>query len=147
MADDAQAAAMRAVVESYFRFVDARSPDLMNVFTDDVEVYYPKFGVARGKAAFGELGAGMASLIASMRHPIELMTFYPSGNSMIVEGLTQGVDHQGRSWAGGESMGGRFCNVFTFRGDLIERLFIYLDPDRLGDDEDRILWGKEGRSW
>ena len=66
MANDAQAAAMRAVVESYFRFVDARRPDLMNVFTDDVEVYYPKFGVARGKAAFGELGAGMASDVAGV---------------------------------------------------------------------------------
>ena len=41
----------------------------------------------------------------------------------------------------------RLCNVFEFRGDLICRMHIYLDPDYGGEDKDRFLWGEGGRKW
>jgi hypothetical protein len=41
----------------------------------------------------------------------------------------------GKSWAGGKTPGGRFCNVFKFRDGRISSLHIYLDPDYTGEDE------------
>jgi hypothetical protein len=46
----------------------------------------------------------------------------------------------GKSWAGGKTPGGRFCNVFKFRDGRISSLHIYLDPDYTGEDEARFRW-------
>jgi hypothetical protein len=35
--------------------------------------------------------------------------------------------------------------VFEFRGPLIARMHIYLDPDYTGRDENRFLWGRDRR--
>jgi hypothetical protein len=53
----------------------------------------------------------------------------------------------GRTWKGGETPGGRFCNVFEFRGERIARVNVYLDPDYLGEDEARFRWGRKDRRW
>jgi hypothetical protein len=45
------------------------------------------------------------------------------------------------------AQGGHFCNVFEFRGDLISRVHIYLDPDYASEDQPRFLWGLDGRTW
>jgi hypothetical protein len=66
---------------------------------------------------------------------------------MTVEGTTRGQMKNGKSWAAGTTPGGRFCNVFQFRGQLISRLHIYLDPDYVSEDAPRFLWGKEDRTW
>ena len=49
------------------------------------------------------------------------------------------------AWAGGETPGGRFCNVFHFRDGKIDRIYVYLDPDYGGEDRDRFLWGSDRR--
>jgi hypothetical protein len=41
---------------------------------------------------------------------------------------------------------GRWCDVFEVRDFLIQRCFIYLDPDYAGLDTDRYPWlSAEGR--
>ncbi len=52
---------------------------------------------------------------------------------------------KGGQWKGGETPGGRFCNVFEFRDDRIARVHVYLDPDYLGEDEPRFRWGHDRR--
>lgn len=54
---------------------------------------------------------------------------------------------KGQEWAAGETPGGRFGNVFEFRDGLISRVYVYLDPDDLGEDEARFRWGREVRTW
>ena len=46
---------MLAAVKQYFVRVDAGQASVLDLFTDDVQIYFPKFGIATGKAAFGEL--------------------------------------------------------------------------------------------
>ncbi len=41
------------LAEEYYRRADAGQPDVVDLFTEDVEIFFPKFGVGRGKAAFG----------------------------------------------------------------------------------------------
>lgn len=51
--------------------------------------------------------------------------FIPSADYLIVEGTSPGR-MAGKSWAGGKTPGGRFCNVFKFRDGRISSLHIYL---------------------
>jgi hypothetical protein len=69
----------------------------------------------------------------------------PKRETVVVEGTSRGR-LSGKTWAGGETPGGRFCNVFKFRGDRISSLHVYLDPDYTGEDIPRFRWGVN-RKW
>jgi hypothetical protein len=79
------------------------------------------------------------------QHDYDRLKFIPSADYLVVEGTSQGR-MSGKSWAGGKTSGGRFCNVFKFRDGRISSLHIYLDPDYTGEDEARFRWGKN-RQW
>jgi len=130
----------------YFRRVDEGRPDLADLFTDDAEIYFPKFGVAKGKAAFGDLATGLFTRIAGIKHHQESLHFVANGNDVVAEGFSSGKTLGGVSWAGGATPAGRFCNVFHFRDGKIDRVHIHLDPDYGGEDGDRFSWGRE-RAW
>jgi hypothetical protein len=99
----------------------------------------------RGKAAFGELATGLLGPLKSIAHYISDFKYVIGADSVVVEGTTHGADREGVEWSGGKTAGGRFCSVFEFRGPLIARMHIYLDPDYTGRDENRFLWGRDRR--
>jgi hypothetical protein len=136
-----------SLAKEYFRRVDAGNPDLVELMTEDVQIYFPKFGIGRGRQAFVELATGMGGVFESVEHDYRTYTFISSGPYLVVEGTTRGRTKDGRAWAAGQTPGGRFCNVFEFRNDLICRVHIYLDPDYVSDDNPRFLWGRVGRNW
>jgi hypothetical protein len=136
---------MLAAVEQYFVRADAGRADVLDLFSDDVQIYFPKFGVATGKSAFGELASGLLGSLKAIAHYISDFNYVVGSNSVVVEGATHGADREGVEWSGGNSAGGRFCSVFEFRGPLITRMYIYLDPDYTGRDENRFLWGRDRR--
>jgi len=88
---------------------------------------------------------GFEGVLEYIQHDYDRLNFIPSADYLIVEGTSQGRMF-GKSWAGGETPGGRFCNVFKFRDGRISSLHIYLDPDYTGEDEARFRWG-ENRKW
>jgi hypothetical protein len=55
------------------------------------------------------------------------------------EGTSYG-EHQDGEWRAGVTHAGRWCDVFEVRDFLIQRCFIYLDPDYAGADTDRYPW-------
>jgi hypothetical protein len=132
--------------KQYFIRVDAGRADTVDLFTEDAQIYFPKFAIARGKAAFGELASGLFKRVSKLSHDLSTFTYVVTRDVIVVEGKTQGMDVEGRRWSGGETPGGRFCSVFEFRGPLICRMHIYLDPDYTSRDEDRFLWG-QNRNW
>ena len=136
-----------SVAQEYFRRADAGRADIVDLMTDNVQLYFPKYGIGRGKKAFVEFAMGMGGVFAKVEHDFTNYHFMSAGRHLIVEGTTRGTTKHGKSWAAGETPGGRFCNVFEFKGDLISRVHIYLDPDYVGEDQPRFLWGLEGRSW
>jgi len=136
---------MLAVVKQYFVSTDAGQASVLDLFTDDVQIYFPKFGIATGKAAFGELATGLLGSLKSIAHYIPDFKYVVGADSVVVEGTTHGADREGVEWSGGKTAGGRFCSVFEFRGPLIARMHIYLDPDYTGRDENRFLWGRDRR--
>jgi hypothetical protein len=134
-----------AVAKEYFVRADQGRADVLDLFLEDAELYFPKFGFGLGRQSLGELVKGFAGALEFMKHDYDTLRFIPSGEYLVVEGTSRGAI-SGQSWVGGETPGGRFCNVFRFRGSQIASLHVYLDPDYTGQDEARFRWGR-GRRW
>ena len=132
------------LAREYFMRADQGRPDVLELFHEDAEIYFPKFGFGVGRDSFLDMVRGFAGALESIRHDYDRLVFIPSGDYVVVEGTSRGT-MSGKSWVAGETPGGRFCNVFKFRGDRIASLHIYLDPDYLGEDEARFRWGKNRR--
>lgn len=133
-----------AVAKEYFLRADQGRPDVLDLFQEDVEIYFPKFGFGQGRPSFFDFVKGFAGSLEFIRHDYDRLTFLPSGDHLVVEGTSRG-SMSGKSWEGGKTPGGRFCNVFKFRDGRISSIHIYLDPDYTSDDEARFHWGKNRR--
>jgi ketosteroid isomerase-like protein len=142
------AESLQGLAREYFLRADAGRPEVTDLFAEDVEIFFPKFGIARGKTAFRDLAKGLLGSLSSLAHDMDKLSYITSGETVVVEGTTHGALRNGPTWAGGETPGGRFCSVFQFRDGLISRMYIYLDPDYGSADTQRFLWGRDtGRRW
>jgi hypothetical protein len=133
------------VVQEYFVRADQGRPDVLDLFHENAEIYFPKFGLGVGRQSLFEMVKGFGGALEFIKHDYDGFTFLPSGDYVVVEGTSRGAI-SGKSWEGGKTPGGRFCNVFKFRDDRIASVHIYLDPDYTGEDEARFRWGKD-RHW
>ncbi len=134
-------------IKKYFERVDAARQDVLELFHDEIDFYFPKFGIGKGKDDLVALWAGLGGTIERIAHDAGTFSYLTSGDTIVVEGTTEGRYQSGGEWSGGTTPGGRFCNVFEFEDSLICRLRVYLDPDYASDDDDRFLWGRENRAW
>jgi hypothetical protein len=136
-------------VKEYFRRGDAGDFPA-ELFAQDFQFYFPKFGVGHGAAAFFEMAGGMMNAIVKRAaHHIDDMLFIEQGNRVAVEGTTEGTDVDGVEWHGGRTRGGRFCSIFVFgQNGLIERMHVYLDPDYTGRHKGGFAWpGRSPDQW
>jgi ketosteroid isomerase-like protein len=133
------------VIQDYFRLADQGRPEILELFHEDAEIYFPKFGFGLGRQSLFEMMRGFEGSLEFIEHDYDKLTFIPAGDYVVVEGTSHGK-LSGEAWAGGETPGGRFCNVFKFAGDRIVSVHIYLDPDYTGEDAARFRWGKN-RKW
>ena len=133
------------VVQDYFRLADQGRQEILELFHDDAEIYFPKFGFGFGRQSFFELIKGFEGSLEFIQHDYDKLNVIPAGDYVVVEGTSHGR-LAGKAWAGGETPGGRFCNVFRFRGDRLSSLHVYLDPDYTGEDLPRFRWGMN-RTW
>ena len=58
---------MKSVVIEYFKRFD-RGGDVLALFADDADVYFPKWGVARGKDEIARCFGDVAQLFTSILH-------------------------------------------------------------------------------
>src|SRR5690625_7994134 len=59
------------LVREYFRKVDARDPGLLDMYTDDVQLYFPKFGLGHGKSAMADFAERLGSDLEWLEHDID----------------------------------------------------------------------------
>ena len=133
------------VVQDYFRLADQGGPEVLELFHENADIYFPKFGFGFGRQSLFEMTRGFEGSLEFIQHDSDKLTFIPAGDYIVVEGTSHGR-LSGKVWAGGETPGGRFCNIFKFSGDRISSLHIYLDPDYTGEDAARLRWG-QNRRW
>ena len=132
------------LILQYFKRLDA-SEDFLNLFADDAEVFYPKWGVASGIDEIEELFGDVGSTVMSMSHDYEYFNYVVNDDTVVVEGTSTGETAEGVEWRpDGTPGGGRWCDVFEVRDGAIQRLFIYLDPDYAGADVERYPWHDDG---
>ena len=138
----------KEIVREYYVRLDAGRADLLDLFSEDAQFYFPKFGISRGKSTFSDLIGGLLTAVAAISHDIDGLDFIVEGNRVAVEGITKGRLHDGTEWAGGSTPGGRFSSIFEVEDNLIVRMHVYLDPDYGGADTARFLWpASNERDW
>jgi SnoaL-like domain len=120
--------------------LDGRS--ILDLFADDAQVYFPKWGVASGKQQIAKLFGDVGGTLKSIEHHYAEFNWVFSGSDVVVcEGTSHGEHRDGPWRAGVPDWGaGRWCDVFEIRDFLIQRAFIYLDPDYAGQDSARYPW-------
>jgi hypothetical protein len=104
-----------AIAREYFMRADQGSPDIPDLFHEDAEIYFPKFGFGYGRQSLFEMVKGFEGTSENIQHDYDNLIFIPSDSYLVVEGTSHGK-MSGKSWEGGKPPGGRFCNVFQFNG-------------------------------
>lgn len=129
----------KSVALEYLKRID-RGENFFDLFADDAQVYLPKWGLANGRQEFEKLFADLASILKSIRHDYAYFNYILQGDYVVVEGTSYGTTADGTEWRAGVTHAGRWCDVFEIRDFLIQRCFIYLDPDYAGADTARYPW-------
>lgn len=137
----------KSVVIEYLKAFDrggttSNGGKLLDLFASDAQVYFPKWGIATGTEQIAKLFSDVGATIKSIRHHYADFNWVLSGCDVVVcEGTSHGVHRDGAWRADAPEWGaGRWCDVFEIRDFLIQRCFIYLDPDYAGLDTERYPW-------
>ena len=125
--------------------VTSSGRSILDLFAPDAQVYFPKWGLAKGREQIGKLFSDVGGTIKSIaHHDSEFNWIFSGGDLLVCEGTSHGEHADGPWRAGNPEWGaGRWCDVFEIRDDLIQRCFIYLDPDYAGKDTARYPWLKK----
>ena len=118
---------------------------ILDLFATDSQVYFPKWGIATGREQIGQMFGDIGGTLKSIVHDYANFVWVFSGSDLVVcEGTSHG-EHQDGPWRADvpEWGAGRWCDVFEIRDWLIQRCFIYLDPDYAGKDVARYPWLRE----
>lgn len=140
----------KSVVLEYFKSLDqggvtAEGHSMFTLFDERAQAYFPKWGLANGRAEIERMYGEVGSTLKAITHHYASFNLIFSGGDMVVcEGTSHG-EHRDGPWCTGqpESGAGRFCDVFEIRDFLIQRVFIYLDPDYAYKDTARYPWLSE----
>jgi hypothetical protein len=139
----------KSVVIEYLKAFDRAGKtfdggSILDLFADDAQVYFPKWGLANGKKEIGQMFGDIGSTLKSILHHYSHFNFIFSGSDLVAcEGTSEGEHRDGRWRAGVPEHGaGRWCDIFEIRDWKIQRCFIYLDPDYAGKDTARYPWLK-----
>lgn len=139
----------RSVAREYLMAFDrggvtSSGAPILDLFAADAQVYFPKWGLAEGKEAIGRMFGDVGGTIREIKHDYASIQWICSGEDLVVAEGTSHGEHADGPWRAGvpEWGAGRWCDVFEIRDFLIQRVFIYLDPDYAGKDTDRYPWLK-----
>ncbi|MEI3789216.1 MULTISPECIES: nuclear transport factor 2 family protein [unclassified Chryseobacterium] len=127
-------------IETYFKKIDSGifDDEYFDLYAEDVEMYYPKFGFEKGQQGIKNFGTVIGKHLEKLTHDIQNFRYTFSDTVIVVEGNEKGVTRSGKEWPDNHTSFGKFCNVFEFDGELIKRVHIYVDPDFTSEDTERL---------
>lgn len=115
---------------------------ILELFAENAQVYFPKWGVAKGRHQIGQMFGDIGGTLKSILHDYDTFNYVMTEtDTFAVEGTSIG-EHRDGPWKAGEPDhgAGRWCDIFEVRDGQIQRCFIYLDPDYAGKDTGRYPW-------
>ena len=123
--------------------VTSTGGSILELFAEDAQVFFPKWGIANGREEigqmFGEVGA-TARVDPPRLRELQL-DLRRQRHDRLRGDLATASTRTGRGAPDVPEWGaGRWCDVFEIRDFLIQRVFIYLDPDYAGKDTGRYPW-------
>ena len=117
-----------ALAREMLKTMDAQG-DVFSLMTDDIELVYPKWGRARGKAELGRFFQDMGGYVQSIVHDPSSFKCLSDDDRVVIEGESSGCLVNGRTWQSDGVTRGRFCTTFRLRDGLICSIHVYIDPD------------------
>jgi hypothetical protein len=129
----------KALALEYLKRLD-RGESFFELFDDHAQVYFPKWGLANGRAEIEKLFGDVGGTLSRIVHDYAYFNYIVQADSVVVEGTSSGKTAGGVEWRAGVTHAGRWCDVFEIRDFKIQRLFIYLDPDYASADVARYPW-------
>lgn len=126
--------------QSYFELINNgqfNTKAFADLFTEDVEIYYPKFGYAKGMEGIASFSQQVRKLITELYFEMDKFTYITNEKYVIVEGAEKGITRTGIQFPDGIVSHGKFCTVFEFESSRIKRMHCYVDPDFGGEDIER----------
>lgn len=130
-----------ATAQSYYEFINSgqfNTNAFFDLFTEDVELYYPKFGYATGIEGITSFGQQVRKLVTDLHFEMDKFTYIINEQYIIVEGAEKGVTQNGIEFPDGIVSHGKFCTVFEFANNRIKRMHSYVDPDLGAEDLERV---------
>ena len=122
--------------------VTSTGGSILDLFADDAQVYFPKWGIATGKEEIGQMFTDVGGTIKSILHHYSHFNYIFSGSDyLVVEGTSHGEHRDGPCAPACPSTApaaGATCSRSAT--GKIQRCFIYLDPDYAGGDNARYPW-------
>src|ERR1044072_7067567 len=80
---------------------------ILDLFADDSQVYFPKWGIASGKDQIGRLFGDVGGTLKAIRHDYSHFNWIFSGGDVVVcEGTSYGEHRDGPWRGGGAGVGG-----------------------------------------
>lgn len=116
--------------------------DVFALVSDDVEVMFPKWGIARGKEGLASLYTDLSPYLKGIRHHPYSFNYLLGENQVCISGLSSGTLADGRTWEPDGACRGQFCTWFTFEGALAKRIWIYVDPDYVDGTSAYYPWAQ-----
>ena len=113
---------MIALVKKFFSHLIA-GKDVSELISPDIEFFFPGFGVREGDAAYQQWSDDLHRGLKLLDFDVDNFSYIAAGSNIVVEGTKSGRLKDGESFRGH-----RFCAVFDIRSSLIERLYLYTDP-------------------
>src|SRR5256886_15558968 len=104
---------------------------ILDLFADDAQVYFPKWGLANGKDEIGRMFGDVGATLVSITHHYSHFNWIFSGGDVVVcEGTSHG-EHRDGTWRAGlpEWQAGCWGDRFEIPDLKIQRGFIYLHSD------------------
>lgn len=126
--------------------VTSTGGSILDLFAEDAQVMFPKWGIATGRGQIGQMFGDIGGTLKRILHDYATFNWIMTGTDVFACEGTSAGEHRDGEWRAGVTHAGRWCDVFEVRDFLIQRCFIYLDPDYAGKDTDRYSWlGADGR--
>jgi hypothetical protein len=94
--------------------VKSTGASILDLFAEDAQVFFPKWGVATGKKQIGQLFADVGGFIESIVHDYATFNWIMTGTDVFACEGTSAGKHRDGAWRAGVTHAGRWCDVLRF---------------------------------